>query len=285
SDRSTALHGTVSARGGPAGGSGGFIEVSGRGSVSYAGSADAGAQRGKSGTLLLDPKDVTISDAPAGVFPQFDLTDPHPSTGDTFASQMTVLSNGNVLVNNPTDNFGGLNAGAVDLFDGLSGALLSVLVGSHDNDQVGYDAAYGAPFRLLSNGNYLIRSPVWNGNLGAVTWASGSSGVSGIVSEANSLVGSNPKDEVGLYVTPLSNGNYVVASPYWNGTYPDGRGAVTWGNGSTGTGGVVSEANSLIGSSPGDRVGSYGITTLRNGNYVVDSPTWDGGRGAATWEE
>ena len=52
-------------------------------------------------------------------------------------------------------------------------------------------------------------------------------------------------------VTALSNGNYVVDSPYWNGD----RGAVTWGNGSTGISGTISAANSLVGSNPGDEVG------------------------------
>jgi hypothetical protein len=60
---------------------------------------------------------------------------------------------------------------------------------------------------------------------------------------------------VGLVVTPLSNGNYVVGSPYWNGGYPNGRGAVTWGNGSIGVSGTISGANSLIGNNPGDQVG------------------------------
>ena len=41
----------------------------------------------------------------------------------------------------------------------------------------------------------------------------------------------------------LRNGNYVVESSSWNG----GRGAATWGNGLTGTRGIVSAANSLVG--------------------------------------
>src|SRR5439155_9222225 len=119
-DRSTTFDGTVSAKGGPAGGSGGFIEVSVHGDLSYAGSADASARLGKSGTFLLDPKNIVISDPPAGVFPQFDLPDPHstPSTDyGGFGTGVSVLSNGNVLVTNPSDDFGGVNAGAVYLFD------------------------------------------------------------------------------------------------------------------------------------------------------------------------
>src|SRR5439155_1919769 len=62
-----------------------------------------------------------------------------------------------------------------------------------------------------------------------------------------------------------------------------GRGAVTWGSGSTGVSGTISDANSLVGSDPGDGVGYNGITLLSNGNYVILSPPWNGRRGAATW--
>src|SRR5262249_56756703 len=54
-------------------------------------------------------------------------------------------------------------------------------------------------------------------------------------------------------------------------------------NGTTGVTGTVSAANSLVGSNPGDYVGSFGITPLSNGNYVVFSPYWNSHRGAATW--
>ena len=62
---------------------------------------------------------------------------------------------------------------------------------------------------------------------------------------------------------------------------------MTWGNGTTGVSGVVSAANSLVGSTASDLVGSTGVTALTNGNYVVVSRNWDNGSvvnaGAATW--
>jgi hypothetical protein len=107
SDQDTAFAGVASARGGPAGGPGGFLEVSGKGGLSYGGRADAGAAAGKAGTLLLDPKDLIISAAPVGVFPQFNLIDPHPSPGGSFGASVLPLSTGNVVVTNPADSFGG----------------------------------------------------------------------------------------------------------------------------------------------------------------------------------
>ncbi len=84
---------------------------------------------------------------------------------------------------------------------------------------------------------------------------------------------------MGSGVVALTNGNYVVSSPQWNGA----RGAATWGNGASGSSGVVTTTNSLVGSSANDRVGSNGAVALSNGNYVVRNSQWNGARGAATW--
>ena len=144
----------------------------------------------------------------------------------------------------------------------------------------------------LTNGNYVVAFPNWEGPasqsiaLGAVTWANGITGTTGSPSAANSLIGGNPGDQVGSgAVTALTSGNYLVTSPHWN----NDEGAASWGNGSTGTRGTVSAANSLIGSNQsraseeGDWVGNGGVTTLANGNYLVLSYLWDRGIGAVTW--
>ena len=76
-------------------------------------------------------------------------------------------------------------------------------------------------------------------------------------------------------VDALTNGNYVVRSPGWDGAALN-VGAVTWGNGSSGVVGAVSAANSLVGSQDLDNVGSGGAVALPNGNYVVISDQWNG---------
>ncbi len=97
-------------------------------------------------------------------------------------------------------------------------------------------------------------------DVGAVTWGNGTSGVTGSISAANSLVGSKANDVVGNGgVIELSNGNYVVSSPYWdNGSLVD-VGAVTWGNGTSGVRGVITVTNSLVGGSADDGVGGCGL--------------------------
>ena len=78
-------------------------------------------------------------------------------------------------------------------------------------------------------------------------------------------------------MTALTNGNYVVCSGYWDNGKAINAGAVTWGDGLSGTVGAVSPENSLVGSKTGNQVGwgSAAVTPLKNGHYVVVSALWD----------
>jgi Repeat of unknown function (DUF5650)/Secretion system C-terminal sorting domain len=206
-------------------------------------------------------------------------------------AQGLALSNGNYVVcSRQWRNGSFFNAGAVTWCNGATGLIGQVntsnsLVGSKSNDFVGMAAA------PLTNGNYVVQSSNWgngiNGAVGAATWCIGTAATSAVVSAANSLVGNSTADLVGEYITILSNGNYVVSSQNWSNGAAVQAGAATWGNGSTGTVGTVSSANSLVGSTSNDQVGYFGVTQLTNGNYVVKSPYWNNGAiadaGAATW--
>ena len=212
-----------------------------------------------------------------------------PAGSGQFGSSITVLPNGNFVVTDPGYDAGAtLNLGAAHLYS-PTGTLISTLTGSSANNQVG-----SAGVVVLTNGNFLILSPGWdNGaatNAGAVTWASGTTGVSGVVSAANSIVGSTASDGVGssiARVRALTNGNYIVATSNWDNGATANVGAVTWGNGTTGTSGVISATNSIIGSTLNDQVGSAQLILLSNGNYVLASPNWNNGAitdaGAVTW--
>ncbi|HMV99642.1 MAG TPA: hypothetical protein PKE58_05835, partial [Acidobacteriota bacterium] len=174
SEKETICTALISAQGGKQGGKGGLVEVSSRNGVSLSGEVNVKAQSGTNGKFLLDPKNIVVDNA-TGVFPQFTLVDPNP--GGTSASLFVqALSNGNLVVSKPGDNFAASNSGAVYLYNGLTGALISALRGSSANDQVGNGVA-----QPLSNGNFVIRSSSW-ANGGAATWGSASTGVNGAVS-------------------------------------------------------------------------------------------------------
>ena len=146
----------------------------------------------------------------------------------------------------------------------------------------------------LTNGNYVVRSPDWNNGAateaGAVTWGSGTTGVSGVVSAANSLVGSTVNDLVGSTsgVTALTNGNYVVSSPAGTTARPPMRARRRGATARRASKGVVSAANSLVGSI-GERPGRQypGVTALTQRQLRGEQPGLEQRRGhrsgAATW--
>lgn len=218
---------------------------------------------------------------------QTDIVGPAGSSA-RFGEKLFVLPNGNFVIVDTQFVDGGNAVGAVHLYDGTTLALISTLKGSTPGDGIGSGAFTTDGVRVLTNGNFVVNSPNWDNagivNAGAVTWCSATIGCNGAVSALNSLVGGMPSDGVGQSVTALTNGHYVVASHLWDD--PTGPildvGAVTWCNGTTGRVGLVTTVNSLTGGASGNIVGSGGVRSLNNGNYVVNSFDWDNPVGPAT---
>ncbi len=80
-DEFTRFGGNISARGGALSGNGGFVEVSGKQSLEFAGRADLTAAHGTWGTLLLDPDSIAITNS---------------TTDDDFAPGQTTVSFGDL---------------------------------------------------------------------------------------------------------------------------------------------------------------------------------------------
>ncbi|WP_066477442.1 filamentous hemagglutinin N-terminal domain-containing protein [Bosea sp. WAO] len=167
SDTKTDFYGTISARGGAGGGNGGLVEVSSKGKLVFGGLAAVSAPLGASGVVLLDPKNIVIDDV-AGTYPQYQLIDPLQGAGSNLFGNSVVQLQGTgktVVTAHGTAIGGQTNAGAVYLYDTVTGALISLLTGSVANDAVGNGGV-----TTLSNGNYVVQSGNWAGNSGAVTW-------------------------------------------------------------------------------------------------------------------
>lgn len=244
---------------------------------------DAGAVTWIPGSVTILTGEVTTSNSLYGT-----------TENDMVGLTGNLLFNGNFLIISPFwSSENAMSAGAVTWVNGSTGATGPInagnsLVGSSDEDVVGINHAEALP----TNSNYVVSSPQWdNGDIadvGAVTWASGATGITGEINETNSLIGTNANDQISSnYVTPLSNGNYVVVSPNWKNGTEDNAGAVTWANGTTGITDEINSSNSLVGSLENDWIGSNDVYELTNGNYVVASPRWNNGTatvaGAATW--
>ena len=94
-DNATVFGGTISAKGGPQGGDGGFAEVSGKVVLDFNGLVDLRASGGATGTLLLDPSDITITNGTDDI----DQSNGNPKviTGKSDASILSVTTLVNAL--------------------------------------------------------------------------------------------------------------------------------------------------------------------------------------------
>lgn len=210
---------------------------------------------------------------------------------------VTVLTGGNYVVSSPRWDGVANDVGAVTWGNGNTGVSGEVsaansLVGSTAEDLVG--SAIGifnttsSRVVALENGHYVVGSPERNGlasDTGAATWGNGNIGVTGTVTNANSLVGTSPSDELGEHITPLSDGDYVVAVPNWDAVATSDVGAAAWANGFGASSGELTAANSLLGASTDDFLGAE-VFPLQGGRFSLGIPRWDEGAtdvGLAVW--
>lgn len=152
SNQLTRFYGKISSRGGATSGNGGLVEASGKELLVFTGSVDATAPNGQAGTLLLDPKNITIQDPSS---PLVTFLSPTPTSGENFGFSVAAVGT-NVLVGAPNASRGAVtNAGLAYLFDN-TGVLLQTFskpTAPVANEQFGYSVAalgtnvlIGAPF-------------------------------------------------------------------------------------------------------------------------------------------
>lgn len=234
--------------------------------------ADAGAV---TTFLATSPKTGTLNSANSLVG-----TLANDRVGDGF---MQTFSNGNrVIVHSAWRG----NTGAVtfwntstDLTGELSAAnsLIGATPGTTTTgDRIG---SFGVS-EVSGSGRYYVASPNWNGGMGAISFGSITSGVAGLVAAGNSVVGSTAGDRIGQEIYTVSN-RLVVVSDTWNAA----RGAVTVINPAAPRLGALTAANSLVGSSAGDRVGDFVqflFTSGNSGRLVLRTNTWNSNAGAVT---
>lgn len=161
SDRATRAYGNLSARGGAAGGDGGFIETSGGWLDARPASVRTDAPAGRAGQWLLDPYDIEIlsgsGDAGFGTGPSFTSSASATQLGiDTIVA---ALATSNVTI---TTGSGGSGAGDILMDDQFFSVNLSVprsltLNATQDlNILFSTIESSGAPFTLNLNGGRYV---------------------------------------------------------------------------------------------------------------------------------
>lgn len=211
------------------------------------------------------------------------------STGHARGESATgaAIANANSLTGDAGDAVGARSNGSVPVYSDSNYNTSTYVTTTSSGTRV---SANSNGIQLLENGNYLVVDTSWHGGRGAVSFASGASGLAGRVSSTNALVGGTAGDYVGSSVLEVSGSHYAVLSPHWDNTATSAvnAGAVSWGSGTGGITGTVSGANSLVGTGGFDAVGSGGAKAVGalggdglRSDLIVLSPHW-GNRGGAS---
>ena len=85
SDKDTVFRGTIVAKGGETGGNGGQIEVSGHENLGFTGQVNALAPSGFIGSVLLDPRNITVANGGGATLAQVDQFSDTPGVDQTIA--------------------------------------------------------------------------------------------------------------------------------------------------------------------------------------------------------
>jgi CHAT domain-containing protein len=180
-DDATAFWGNISARGGVTSGNGGFVEVSGRQTLSFNGLVDVGASNGDWGTLLLDPRNIVIANAPSNPATVF-ASLPDILVGDFPDQDITISYNllqgqpGNVILEATNDIIIDSSVPAPFAFSFVPGSFVRFTADA-DNDGIGSFIADSTSY-ISSNGRNLEISAasITAGRLTTVTGGIGRSG-------------------------------------------------------------------------------------------------------------
>ncbi|MDN3637336.1 filamentous hemagglutinin N-terminal domain-containing protein [Simiduia curdlanivorans] len=198
----------ISATGGLNAGNGGFVEVSGLDYVAALGSVNTLAYAGTTGTYLIDPTDITISNAAdsGGVFSGAGPFSWSPSGDTSNISVATLLSNlgtSNVSINTASGFSGTGNIDINDIidFNGVGTKSLSLTADGNININAGgqiYDSDSSGDnlnLTLVAGGNFTMAAPS-SIFLGGGTFSSTSGGSANI-----STIGSTNNNTNALAIT------------------------------------------------------------------------------------
>ena len=233
SDLQTSFYGQILAQGGELKGDGGFVEISSHRLLVPEGKVDTSAQNGKTGTLLLDPTDVTISNgANAGI-----STFPSPNNY-IFSGPTATIS----TVSVPTlQSFLATNSVVINTNNGFGGA---------GDITVSNTITWAAPnnsLTLIANQDILIDAPISASGTGANIILNAGRNIQVRANVQNTAVAP------GGTITLIANtGDINLTAPLAGGTYVGtnfGNTLVraTLGNVSI-SGGTVANSGAIIGS-------------------------------------
>ncbi len=160
SDDHTQFYGHADASGGLDGGDGGFIEVSGKNTLDFAGTVDLSSAKGKRGVLLLDPTDIVISNSAnnniSGSTPFTPVAD-GGSTVLNVATLQAALASADVIVQTRAT---GAQAGNITVSNAIKWSSGSTLTLDAHNNIIVNAGITGTNLRFVAGGDVQLASAV-----------------------------------------------------------------------------------------------------------------------------
>jgi len=226
SDVHTEYAGQISARGGTLEGDGGFVEVSGKRTLAFNGLVDTSAANGAFGTLLLDPYNITIADAPndnaAIVTGSTSPPDPVfaeavPFGDDSVISVTQIQDNlafGNVIVQTGTPGVGTQN-GNITVADDVTWTAATTLEFEALGD-VAINAGITGPFGgfTITAEGAITTGPAGTVNVGTFSLLRGDWSQEGPVLPAFGAVDFRLDDDQATSFLRVTGGTGDAATPY-----------------------------------------------------------------------
>lgn len=170
----------IEAKGGSLSGNGGFAEVSGKEYMVFQGRIDLTAANGSLGTLLIDPKNITISDGGVFVVADYDEFSEFASDDADFSDEsieaaldgadLVLQANNDITINYAINSFGGaggnltLQAGRSIIFNSSVTIKGSFTATANDTNADPLNRDSGAAEFTMGDG-YTINTSASNGNI------------------------------------------------------------------------------------------------------------------------
>jgi filamentous hemagglutinin family protein len=244
-DDTARVHGSVSARGGPQGGDGGFIETSGKRLLDVTQAADAAAPLGKGGTWLLDPYNVSIGSSGVGGLVGNVFTPSEVTSSISASTISAALSQGANVVIETGDSFspgygGNISVTAPIFKTGGSAATLTLRAANdiYINDHITSDPGFPLNLSLQAGGrtDFNLSAPVTIDLAGGALTST--AGYGGNYSWSGSIKLSNG-------ALTINNAVVNVRELELSGGSLGGSANVSVSNSFTQTGGVINKTGSL----------------------------------------
>lgn len=186
------------------------------------------------------------------------------------AGGVIALTNGNYVVETPdSDGPGpGQNAGLVQLFDGVSGMVISSLAGAQADDQIGFTGA-----TPLNNGNYVLASLFED--VGAIDKAGVIRVFNGVTGDqiGATITGDETEDLLGDRVFALADDSYVIVSILDDDGMNQDVGSIRRGDSTSG----LEIGSPTFGSSALDLLEVRFAQPTDGGYFIIGAPEWDNG--------